>query len=330
MVGLIKDRDMIKNTAIFVAVILTLALLPGQILGDEYIIGPEDFLQISFWQDPSLNQTVAVRQDGKITLSIIGEITASGLTSRELAAKIEKDVSLYNKKISQATVTVIGFYSQKVYVSGQVLNSGKLTFEVIPDLWTIIKEAGGATELGDLSRVTIIRSKERGGEVITVNVLEAVSTGRTDNLPKVESGDTVEIPRMAGNVPGRQLASDYTQKKNLIYITGQVRQPGQHAYDANLDILDAIGAAGGLTEGADPTNIKVISKNAGGSTVIKVDLNEYQNQGKARRLTIKPEDTIEIGAKGRGFFTWQTLRDLGAITGVVTTVILLVDRLNEP
>jgi polysaccharide export outer membrane protein len=83
---------------------------------DEYIIGPEDVLQISFWQEPTLDQTVMVRQDGKITLSIIGEITAAGLTSKELAGKIVKDVSLYNKKISQATVTVIGFLSRQVYV----------------------------------------------------------------------------------------------------------------------------------------------------------------------------------------------------------------------
>jgi polysaccharide export outer membrane protein len=296
---------------------------------DEYIIGPEDVLQISFWQEPTLDQTVMVRQDGKITLSIIGEITAAGLTSKELAGKIVKDVSLYNKKISQATVTVIGFNSQKVYVSGQVFSPGKFTFEVIPDLWTIIKEAGGATEQGDLTRVTIIRSREAGGEVIMVNVLEAVRSGNLDQLPKLQSGDTVEVPKTAGDVPGHQLATDYTDQKNLFYVLGQARVPGQHPYEGETDIFDAIGAAGGLTELANPAKISIITKSSEGTTVIKVDLKEYQNEGKARRILIKPEDTIIIGEKSRPFLSWQMLRDVGAIAGAVTTVILLIDRLNN-
>jgi polysaccharide biosynthesis/export protein len=122
--------------------LLTFASLAS---AEEYVIGAEDQLQISFWQDPTLNQQVVVRQDGKITLSIIGEITASGMTSKQLAEQIGRSVSLYNSKISQATVTVVGFNSQKVFVAGQVTHPGKFAFEVIPYLWTIIKEAGGST-----------------------------------------------------------------------------------------------------------------------------------------------------------------------------------------
>jgi polysaccharide export outer membrane protein len=306
--------------------LLSIFLLSGSNLAEEYIIGPSDILQISFWQDPQLDQQVKVRQDGKITLSIIGEITAAGLTSKELADKIERNVSLYNKKISQATVTVIGFFSQKIFVTGQVVIPGKRTFEVIPDLWTIIKEAGGANDFGDLSRVTIIRSKESGGETITVNVIEAIAKGRLDRMPKLKSGDTIEIPRMAGGVPGRQLAADYSERKNLYYIQGQVRSPGTVSYSENTDIFDALGAAGGLTEFANPKDIRIISKNADGSAVLKVNLHQVRSKGQARRIMIKQEDTIIVGARKRSFFSWSLLRDFAAVAGAAVSFYYLIDR----
>lgn len=319
-------KYLIRPTTFLAILFLTALAAASAWSADEYVIGSEDVLKISFWQDPELDQTVQVRQDGKITLSIIGEITAAGLTPRELADHIEQSVSLYNKKISQATVTVIGFNSQRVFVTGQVKNPGKKTFEVIPDLWTVIKEAGGATDVGDLTRVTIVRSEESGGERITVNLLEAISTGKLDNLPKLKTGDTIEVPRMAGGVPGRQLATDYSERKNLYYIIGQVRVPGTKPYEAGIDLLDAIGAASGTTEFADLNNIRVVSKTADGTSVVRVNLKEYQSRGQARRLSIKPEDTIIIDAKRRSLVSWALVRDFATVAGTVISFIYLIQR----
>ncbi len=293
---------------------------------EEYVIGPEDVVKISFWQAPELDQMATVRQDGKITVAIIGEITAAGLTCRELASQIENNISLYNKKISQATVTVVGFYSQKVFVSGQVVTPGKKTFEVIPDLWTVIKEAGGATETGDLTRVTVIRSKESGGEVITVNVLEAITSGNLEKLPKLNSGDTVEVTKMAGGAPGHQLAAEYAGGKNLIYVLGEVRLPGPQSYEKGTDLMDAIGAAGGITEGADPGRIQIISKTGLGTSVTKINLKKYQRDGQARRIVIKQEDTIIVGVKKHSPLSWAQIRDFAAVAGTVVSFIYLIER----
>jgi len=303
-------------------------LMTGDVIAaDEYVIGPEDVLKVSFWQDPQLDQIVTVRQDGKITLSIIGEIIAAGLTTRQLAEKIESNISLYNKNISQATVTVASFNSQKIFLSGQVTNPGKRAYEVIPDLWTVIKEGGGITQEGDLTRVTVIRSKESGGEVITVNVLEAIASGKLESLPKLKSGDTIEIPRMAEGLPGPQLAGDYaTTRKNLYYVLGQVRTPGVSPYEKEIDLFDAIGAAGGATDQADLTNVRIVSKNGAGSTVTKVNLKKYQTNGQARRIVIKPEDTIIMGEKKHTLFTWSQIRDVAAVAGTVISFVYLIDR----
>jgi len=316
----------IPSAALIGILIVILTNSISSLSADEYVIGPEDVLQISFWQDPELDQMVKVRQDGMITLSIIGEITAAGLSPRELGDKIERNVSLYNKNISQATVTVLGFNSQKIFVTGQVVEPGKKTFEVIPDLWTIIKESGGATDVGDLTRVTIIRSEKSGGERITVNLLEYISSGRLDKLPDLKSGDTIEIPRMSGGVPGRQLAADYSERKNLIYVLGQVRIPGTKPYEKGMDIFDALGAASGTTEFADLNDIRIISKTEEGSSVLHVDLKEHQSRGQARRIVIKPEDTIIIGARRQSLLSWGQLRDIAAVAGTVISFIYLIDR----
>ncbi|MCK5127197.1 MAG: polysaccharide biosynthesis/export family protein [candidate division Zixibacteria bacterium] len=326
-----NDKMSVKYSFSFfcLGLILLLCMALPVFAVDEYVIGPEDELEIVFWQVPEQNQTVTVRQDGKITLSIIGEIQAAGQTAKNLAEKIERDVSLYDKRISQATVTVIEYNSQKVFIAGQIGNPGKMTFEVIPDVWTIIKEAGGATDLGDLTRVSIIKSTEGGGEVITVNVLEAIATGTIDNLPKIVSGNTIEIPRAAGGVPGRQLASDFIERKNLFYIYGEVISPGNKSFEGEMDILDALGTAGGFTADADLNKVKIISKNASGTTVLHANLNDYKINGQAKRILIKREDTIVIGQKGRSFISWENLRDLAAVTTSIVTLYLLVDRNSD-
>ena len=157
----------------------------------EYKIGPEDVLEINFWQDPNLNSVVRV---GKISLDIVGQIEAAGKTTSKLQTDIIRQISRLNKRIFQAIVRVVEYNDQYVFVSGQVNDPGKKTFEEIPDLWTIINEVGGITEIRDLSRVTIIRGGEKAGQVEVVNVAEAIAGGNLNKLPKIGRQDTIEIP----------------------------------------------------------------------------------------------------------------------------------------
>ena len=162
--------------------------------------------------------------------------------------------------------------------------------------------------------------------MITVNVLEAIATGSIDRLPKLMSGDTVEIPRMPGGMPGKQLTTDYSEQKNLYYILGQVLSPGRQPFEENLDIFDALGAAGGVTPMADSRDVRLISKNGSGSNVIRIDLEKYHREGQARRIKIKPEDTIVVGVKKRPALSWGTLRDFAAVAGTIISFVYLIDR----
>jgi protein involved in polysaccharide export with SLBB domain len=131
---------------------------------------------------------------------------------------------------------------------------------------------------------------------------------------------------MAGGVPGRQLTGEYTEMKNLYYVLGEVKSPGTKTYEEGLDLFDALGAANGTTGMADLANVRVISKQGEGSTVIRVNLQEFQDRGQTRRLFIKPEDTIVIGQKKGSLLSWGTLRDFVAVAGAVISLVYLIDR----
>ncbi|UCD16895.1 MAG: polysaccharide biosynthesis/export family protein [Candidatus Zixiibacteriota bacterium] len=317
-----------KLPAFFIVIIVS-TIFPGgtTLLADAYQIGPEDVIEIKFWQDNSLDATVTVRQDGKISLDVIGEIEAAGLTTSELEKKIVRQMSRYNKSISQAVVRVVQYGHLKVFVSGQVPNPGKYSFEQIPDLWTLINEAGGVTDVGDLTRVTIIRGGDRAGEVEIVNVSALMASGRRGELPKIYSDDTIEIPRTIAGLPARTIG-DQTDVRNLYYVIGEVVNPGAMNLEKNIDVLDAIALAGGPTERADLKNAKVISKDGFRTQTVKINLKKYLESGAPGRYFIRPEDTIILPRKGSGLLGMGSLTDIVTVLGAVSAALLLYDRLK--
>lgn len=311
-----------------VVLLFILAFSMEVVAQDAYIIGPGDELEIKFWQDETnrLDATVQVRQDGMISLDVIGEIKAAGLTTAELERNIVRQISRYNKAISQTVVRVVEYGYQKVYLSGQVLNPGKYTFEKIPDLWTLINEAGGVTEFGDLSRVLVIRGADSTRRVEIVNVAEAVSRSTIEDLPKVFSGDAVEVSKMPAGLPARTLSLP-AEVRNVFYVTGAVNTPGPYTLEDNTDLLDAIAVAGGPAESADLEKVKVISKDGFNAQVVKFNLKKYTESGTPGRYIIRPEDNIVLERRRGGILGMGSMADVVTVLGAATTALILYDRL---
>ncbi len=319
----------LKATGIICALI---AIVIGGLTGSrcaaaEYIIGPEDVLAISFWQDPSLNAEVAVGLDGKITLDIVGQIEAAGKTTEQLQSDIVQPISRLNKNISQATVRVVEFNYNHVYVIGQVNQPGKKTFEEIPDLWTLINESGGVAAQGDLSRVTIVRGGAEAGKIKVVNVSQALSSGELDKLPKIRRQDTIEIPRTPGQVLAGEVART-TEKKNLIYVVGAVNSPGPIAYEENIDVMEALALAGGPTADANLGKTQLIIKDGYYAQTVAFDLAKYSQTGRPARYIMQKEDMFVVPARRSGFFG-TGIAGVAAAVGAVATVVLLYDQLTD-
>ena len=292
-----------------------------------YRIGSKDILSITFWQQPDLNTAVRVGEDGIITLPVIGEIRAQGLTTAELSESIVEQMAFYHTPISQATVTVTGFHSRDVVVTGEVLNPSTLKYEKIPDLWRVILDAGGPTEMADLSKIAIVRKNEEGSEIINVDLYSLIKKGDLSKAPEVLLGDLINVPVSPFGTAIQLGESAKFEGRNIYYVLGSVAQPGARSLDTGIDVLDAIAIAGGFTADADLQNVRVIMKGSGYSNVVKVNIKDYIDKGSPPRLILHPEDTIVVPAKEAGVFR-GVLSDIAQFIPLLTavgTLILLVE-----
>lgn len=314
-----------KLPAALFVIILMFVFSP---LAQGYKIGPGDVLEIKFWQNRQFNTVATVAADGNITVESVGQIRAEGLTTQELEAEIVKRISRLIKEISQATVVVKEYNYQYVFVTGQVKNPGKLTFEEIPDLWTIINEAGGITEFGDLTRVTIIRGGKDAGEIEHVNVSARISAGQVDKLPKIEREDTIEISRLPGGLSAPGVVVN-AEKRNFVYVLGAVAQPGQVSYESNMDLIDALAKVGGPTERADLKKVMIVSKDGYYGQSLKVNLQKYIDEGSVSRYNLKQEDALIIPSKKGGLFGSIGLSTVVTVVGLASSILLLNDQINN-
>jgi polysaccharide export outer membrane protein len=302
---------------------------PQEPVEPTYIIGNRDRLSITFWQQPDLNREVRVGEDGAVSLPVIGEIKAAGLTTSELAKKIIQQMSIYNTPVSQATVTVLEFNSRSIVVSGQVQTPTTLRYEKMPDVWTAILDAGGPLPDADLARVTIVRREGERSNVVNVDLFRIIKGGDLGKAPQLQAGDLVNVPLSTFGTPLELSSSQATtSRKNIFYVFGQVNEQGPRNLDAGMDVLDAIAVAGGYTAEADLENVRVIIKDQQYASIVKVNLAEYIDTGRPARMLLHPEDAIIVPQRREGFWrsTLVTLGTVAPILGAVGTAVLLIDR----
>jgi protein involved in polysaccharide export with SLBB domain len=312
-----------KLTLIGLYITIVMLTICSTTIADDYIIGSGDILEIRFWQDANLNTNVRVNLDGMIAIDIVGRLKAAGKTTSVLQDEIVRLLSRLDAPISQAVVRVLEYNFQHVFVKGQILTPGKHTFEFIPNLWTIINEAGGVTNLGDLTRVTIIRGGEKAGEVVVVDVLGAIERGEINKLPKIGRQDTIEIPTTPYGFPAADIGQQL-DKKNFIYVIGAVNVPGPIQFEQNVDVLDALALAGGPTPDADMKKARIISKDGYFAQTMEINLERYSTSGRPVRYILKKEDTFLLPRKGGGL-------GIGTVTaalGIITSSILIANQIR--
>jgi polysaccharide export outer membrane protein len=165
----------------------------GEVVADssQYVIGPEDSLYIHVWKEENLSRTVPVRIDGKISLPLIDEIQAAGLTPLQLKENLVKRFRDF-VDIPNVSVIVMEANSFKVFVSGYVRTPGVVRLRSETTILQVISMVGGFTEWANQKKVLVLR-KENGKEKrITVNCKKIVSGDEPNFILK--SGDTIVVP----------------------------------------------------------------------------------------------------------------------------------------
>jgi polysaccharide export outer membrane protein len=160
-------------------------------LASQYRIGEQDVLVITVWREPDLSATVMVRPDGKITLPLVNDVTASGLTTDELKSfLIEKLQPFVN--VPQVTVAVREINSRKVFVIGQVTREGSYRINSSSTVLQIIAEAGGLRDFANRKGIYVLR-QQNGKQVRMGFDYNKVVRGKDDNI-QLRPGDTIVVP----------------------------------------------------------------------------------------------------------------------------------------
>jgi polysaccharide export outer membrane protein len=163
------------------------------IVTDDYIIGPEDILEISVWRNPDLSREVMVRPDGRISLPLIGDVTAVGSTTSELRDDITEKLKSYKENPTVAIV-VRAVNSYYFYVQGAVGKIGKLPLLSRTTLMQAIALAGGLAPDAVRSRITIFRLGIDGEapQKMVVSYDDIILRGAENVVLK--PGDTLVVP----------------------------------------------------------------------------------------------------------------------------------------
>jgi len=160
---------------------------------DQYVIGAEDVLYIHVWREEAFTRTVPVRTDGKISLPLVQEIKAAGLTPLQLKEVLTRKLKEFIEN-PVVSVTVMEANSFKVYVSGQVRTPGVYRLRSETSVAQVIPMAGGFTEWANQKKILIIRSENGREKRITVNYKKILSGRDPSSNVALKPGDSIVVP----------------------------------------------------------------------------------------------------------------------------------------
>jgi polysaccharide export outer membrane protein len=158
-----------------------------------YVIGPDDELIVTVWREPDISRTVPVRPDGKISLPLLKDVQAAGLTPMQLTSELTTRLA---KFISAPEVTVIvsKVSPPRVFVVGEVGRAGAYPLVAGMTVLEALSSAGGLTPFAKQSKISIVRM-ENGKQIkISVNYKEIVKGWRPEQNAPLKAGDTVVVP----------------------------------------------------------------------------------------------------------------------------------------
>jgi polysaccharide export outer membrane protein len=153
-----------------------------------YQIGSEDVLYIQVWKEPDFTRQVAVRPDGKITMPLIGDIQASGLTPLALTADLKEKVGKY-VQTPEVTVTVIDVRSRKYYIDGEVGRPGAFALVTPTKVLEALSLAGGFREFANQKNITILR----GAKTFKFNYKDVIRGKHLEENIFLENGDHIIV-----------------------------------------------------------------------------------------------------------------------------------------
>lgn len=244
----------------------------------EYVVGPQDRLAITVFDEPTLSKTVTVDSDGSFDFPLIGRISAGGMPLRQIAAELKKrlgppDGFLVNPQVN---IEVETYRSQVVYVNGQVRIPGAVPLKGAMTIMDVLAQAGSPTaEAG--SYVEVYRKPAGQSSPGPVDPSKAPTPPQRVTMEDLRNGRAQQILLRDGdtlNVP----------KAQTFIVNGFVRTPNTYVLDGEITVQKALAMAGGVTERGAQSRTKIQRVVSGRLVEIRAKMSDL----------VQPNDTLVV------------------------------------
>jgi polysaccharide export outer membrane protein len=158
-----------------------------------YVIGPQDVLDIDVWKEAELTRSVPVRPDGKISLPLLNDVQAAGLTPTQLSEEITMELKKFITD-PQVTVIVTQINSQRVYILGEMTRPG--AYPLLPGMTVLqaLSSAGGFTPFANMKKIYVLRNEGGKQEKFPFNYKDVVKGKNAGENIVLKAGDQIVVP----------------------------------------------------------------------------------------------------------------------------------------
>ena len=248
---------------------------PGR--ATDYVVGPQDVLKVTVFDEPTMSGTYRVDSDGSLQYPMLGRIQAAGLKVRDIEQTLKSRLEDGYIRRAQVTVDVEQFRSRSIFIVGEVRSPGKYPMTGQMSLIEALAAAGSTTQNASTELLLLRPRDANSAQPLTPDQVDQANVTRL-SLAELQQG------RLSQNLTLMEGDTIFVPKAERFFITGQVKSPGAYVYERGLTVLQAISLAGGLTDKGSSRRLKVIRTVKGKKTQQGIDLAD----------AIQPGDTLII------------------------------------
>jgi polysaccharide export outer membrane protein len=287
-------------------------------LSTDYVIGPEDVLDIDVFNVPELTKTVRVANDGTISLALLGHVRAEGLTTTQLRAELESKWGRTYLENPQVSVFVKEFHTRPVSVIGAVERPGLYQLTAPRTLIEMLSMAGGLAKRSSApaGRTVYVTRKEGFADFQPVEGMELVASDKVEiNLQRL-----LYSREAALNIEVKPLDIISVSKADVVYVVGEVKRAGGFVLEdrERITVLQALAMAEGLSGTAAKGSARIIRRSQDGSrTEIPVNLSKVL-KGKSQDVELAANDILFVPTSaGKAAVKRAADAAIGTVSGIL-------------
>ena len=251
-----------------------------------YIVGPQDVLTITSYDQTELTGKFTVESDGSFTYPYIGRVSVGGMTLRGVEASLKKELATQGFfKDAQITVAIEQYRSQKIYIVGEVRTPGAYAMSGNMQLVEALALAGSTLPTASGEAVVVHASND--SLLVETARLADLNDPRNNDPDRVARVDLRELENgdLKQNVALRNGDTVFVLRAENVYVFGQVKNPGAYPLrQKNTTVLQALSLAGGVTDRGSTGRIQIVRIVNGKKVELRAALTDF----------VEPRDTIVI------------------------------------